>query len=469
MTSVCLPGLGRVAKLAKREDYASLRQKRPWQRAPRQSRAGREGIMTDDKIFSKMAWRLLPFIMLLYVVNYIDRVNVGFAALTMNKDLGLSPAAYGFGASIFFVGYLIFQVPANLILEKIGARRWMFIILAVWGLLSASNAFMQGEYSYYALRFLLGVAEAGFFPGMLLYMTYWFPQSWRSRFVGIFMAAIPLANIIGGPLSTSILGMEGIGGLHGWQWMFILEGLPASLLAFVSLKFLPDRPASASWLTDEEKRTVAQRLKKDEGTSDHRDFWPALTDPRVIALGLVLLGNQIGLYGVQLWLPQIVKEMGFTTFWTGPVVSLCFIAAMVVMIYWARRSDAKGERIYHVAIPLLLGASGLMVAAVAQSNFLVLLSLAVALVGTLAYNGPFFSLPSTFLAGTAAAGGVGFVNTIGSLGRFIGPYGVGVLKQSSGGYSSSMAFMGAAMLMSALIVLAMGRKMGTRKVAVKPV
>jgi MFS transporter, ACS family, tartrate transporter len=415
-----------------------------------------------------MARRLLPFVMLLYVVNYIDRVNVGFAALTMNKDLGLSPAAYGFGASIFFVGYLIFQVPANLILEKIGARRWMFLILAVWGLLSASNAFMQGEYSYYTLRFLLGVSEAGFFPGMLLYMTYWFPQSWRSRFVGVFMAAIPLANIIGGPLSTSILSMDGIAGLHGWQWMFILEGLPASLLAFVALKFLSDRPANAKWLTDEEKRLVIQRLKKDEGT-DHRDFWPALTDPRVIALGLVLLGNQIGLYGVQLWLPQIVKDMGFSNFATGFVVALCFIAAMIVMIYWARRSDAKGERIWHVAIPLLLGAFGLMVAAVAQSNFLVLFSLAVALVGTLAYNGPFFSLPSTFLAGTAAAGGVGFVNTIGSLGRFIGPYGVGVLKEASGTYGPAMAAMGVSMLMSALIVLAMGRKMSARKVAAKPV
>jgi ACS family tartrate transporter-like MFS transporter len=419
--------------------------------------------MTEDQIFARMAKRLLPFVMLLYVVNYIDRVNVGFAALTMNKDLGLSPAVFGFGASIFFIGYLIFQVPANLILDRIGARRWVFIILAVWGVLSACNAFIVGEYSFYAIRFFLGIAEAGFFPGMLLYMTFWFPQSWRSRFVGVFMAAIPLANIIGGPLSTTILGLDGVAGLHGWQWMFILEGIPASLLGFVSLKLLPDRPASASWLTDEEKRIVIARLKTDEGTSEHRDFWPALMDMRVIALGLVLLGNQIGLYGVQLWLPQIVKGMGFSNFATGFVVALCFISAMVAMIYWARRSDAKRERVWHVAIPLLLGALGLVVAAVAQSDFLVLVSLAIALVGMLAYNGPFFALPSTFLAGTAAAGGVGFVNTIGSLGRFIGPYGVGVLKESSGGYASAMAAMGVCMLMSALIVLAMGRKMGARQ------
>jgi MFS transporter, ACS family, tartrate transporter len=419
--------------------------------------------MTEDQIFARCAKRLIPFIMLLYVVNYIDRVNVGFAALTMNKDLGLSPSVFGFGAGIFFLGYLIFQVPANLILERIGARRWMFIILAVWGVISAANAFMQGPLSYYALRFLLGVAEAGFFPGMLLYMTYWFPHSWRGRFVGIFMAAIPLANIIGGPLSTTILGMDGIAGLHGWQWMFILEGLPASIFAFLALKLLPDRPANASWLTAEEKQRVAARLVA-EDTSEHTEFWPTLRDPRVIALGLVLLGNQIGLYGVQLWLPQIVQGMGFSNFATGFVVALCFIAGMIAMIVWARRSDAKGERIWHVVIPLLLGAFGLASAAVAQSNLLVLLSLALALVGTLSYNGPFFSLPSTFLAGTAAAGGIGFVNTIGSLGRFIGPYGVGLLKESSGGYASAMAAMATAMMISALIVLLMGRTMGARKV-----
>jgi ACS family tartrate transporter-like MFS transporter len=424
--------------------------------------------MNEEQIFARMAKRLLPFVMLLYVVNYIDRVNVGFAALTMNKDLGLSPAVFGLGASIFFIGYMIFQVPANLMLEKIGARRWMFTILAVWGLISASNAFMTGPYSYYALRLLLGIAEAGFFPGMLLYMTYWFPQTWRSRFVGVFMAAIPLANIIGGPISTSILQMDGVWGLHGWQWMFILEGLPATVLAFLSLKFLPDGPASASWLTDEEKAIVIARVKQDERGSDHRTLWPALLDMRVIGLGLVLLGNQIGLYGVQLWLPQIVRDMGFSNFATGFVVALCFIASMVVMIVWARHSDAKNERILHVAIPLLLGGAGLFVAAMAQSNALVLFALAIALIGTLAYNGPFFSLPSTFLAGTAAAGGVGFVNTIGSLGRFIGPWGVGVLKESSGGYSSAMAAMAVAMTISGLIMLAMGRKISPQKVAAKP-
>jgi ACS family tartrate transporter-like MFS transporter len=420
--------------------------------------------MNDQQIFSKCAWRLLPFIVLLYIVNYIDRVNVGFAALTMNKDLGLSAEAFGLGASIFFISYMMFQVPANLMLEKIGARRWVFIILAVWGLISAANALIVGEWSYYVLRFLLGIAEAGFFPGMLLYMTYWFPQSWRGRFVANFMVAIPVANIIGGPLSTAILEMDGIGGLHGWQWMFIIEGLPATIFGFLTLKLLPDRPASASWLSDGEKKYIAERLTS-EARPDHHTALAALFDYRVIALGLVLLGNQIGLYGVQLWLPQIVQNMGISNFWTGPIVALVFIPSVIGMIYWARHSDARGERVWHVASSISLAAVALFVAGIVQSNTLVLVALAVAMVGTLSYNGPFFSLPSTFLAGTAGAAGIGFVNTIGSLGRFIGPYGLGVLKQQSGGYSSSMIALSIAMAMAAAIMILMGRMMAARKLA----
>ena len=416
----------------------------------------------DDLIFRRCARRLMPFILLLYLVNYIDRVNVGFAALTMNKDLSFSPAIFGFGASIFFIGYLIFQVPANLILDKFGARRWVFLMLAVWGVVSASNAFISGPFSYYALRLLLGIAEAGFFPGMLLYMTYWFPDAWRGRFVGIFMAAIPMANIIGGPLSTTILQMDGVAGLHGWQWMFILEGIPATVMAFASLKLLPDRPSKASWLSAHEKQRI-ERILAAVSHVEKNELWPALFDFRVIALGLALLGNQCGLYGVQLWLPQIVQGMGFSNFATGFVVSLCFIAAMVSMILWARRSDARHERIWHVIIPLTLGGFGLIFAAAAQSPIVMLLALTISLVGMLAYNGPFFSLPATFLTGTAAAGGIGLINTIGSFGRIIGPSMVGVLKQQSGGYSSAMAGLASLMLASALIVFIMGRAMAVRQ------
>ncbi len=418
----------------------------------------------DDLIFARCARRLMPFVALLYLVNYIDRVNVGFAALTMNKDLGLSPAVYGFGASIFFAGYLIFQVPGNLILEKFGARRWVFLMLAVWGVISASNAFMTGPLSYYGLRLILGITEAGFFPGMLLYMTYWFPNSWRGRFVGVFMMAIPMANIVGAPLSTTILGMDGLAGLHGWQWMFILEGLPATLLAFLSLKLLPDRPAKASWLSAGEKQRI-ERILAAESHAEQKEFWPAIRDPRVIALGLALLGNQCGLYGVQLWLPQMVHGMGFSNFATGFVVSLCFIAGMIAMIFWARRSDAHNERVWHVVIPLTLAAFGLAFAAIAPTPLLMLLALTVSLVGTLAYNGPFFSLPATFLAGTAAAGGIGFINTIGSFGRIIGPGIVGWLKQETGNYSAAMAALACAMLLASLIVVVMGRRMAVRKLS----
>jgi MFS transporter, ACS family, tartrate transporter len=416
----------------------------------------------DDLIFARIAKRLLPFVMLLYLVNYIDRVNVGFAALTMNRDVSLSPAVFGLGAGIWSIGYLLFQVPANLILEKVGARRWVFLMLGIWGLVSTGNALITGPWSYYSMRFVLGVAEAGFFPGMLLYMTYWFPDRWRGRFVVGFMAAIPMANIVGGPLSTSILQMDGIAGLHGWQWMFILEGVPASLLAFASLKLLPDRPSNASWLTDSEKQRVAQVLTA-ESPAEQKEFWPALLDARVIALGLVLLGNQCTLYGVQLWLPQIVHGMGYSTFATGFVVALCFIVSMVTMVLWGRRSDSQHERIWHVIIPLTLAGCGLIFAALAQSPILMLLALTLSLVGTLAYNGPFFSLPATFLSGTAAAGGIGLINSIGSLGRFFGPWMVGVLKQESGGYSSAMAGLAVLMLAAALLVFVMGRRMAVQK------
>lgn len=422
--------------------------------------------MDQDRVFAKIARRLIPFIMLLYVTNYIDRVNVGFAALTMNKDLGLSPTVYGIGGTMFFIGYLIFQVPANLILERIGARRWVFIILAVWGLVSAANAFTRGTYSYYALRLILGVAEAGFFPGMLLYMTYWFPQSYRSRFIGMFMAAIPMANIIGGPISTTILEIDGLWGLHGWQWMFILEGIPATAFAFLALKLLPDRPADAHWLSESEKSYIASRLSA-EDTSDHHDIWPALKDPRVYAIGLILSGNQVGLYGIQLWMPQMVQSMGYSNFANGFVVAVPFLVAMVAMIWWGRRSDLKRERIWHVAIPLLLAAGSLIAASMSQSNLAVLFFLTLALAGTLAYNGPFFSLPSTFLAGTAAAGGLGFVNTLGSVGRSIGPPIVGVLKEQSGNYSSGMVAMALGMIIAAVTVLVLGRVMAARKTAVQ--
>ena len=250
--------------------------------------------MTDkEQVFAKCAWRLIPFMVLLYVINYLDRVNVGFAALTMNSELGLTPAIYGFGGTLFFIGYMVFQGPSVLILERFGARRTVFWILLAWGAISAANALIQGETSFYLVRFLLGVAEAGFFPGMIFYLTLWFPPAFRARVNAYFYSGIPLAFVLGGPLSSLILEMDGLAGLRGWQWLFIVEGLPACFLAFAALKLLPDGPLQAKWLTAEEQATVTSRVAADD-KAEQRSLWPALLDPRVIALGMAYAGWQFG-------------------------------------------------------------------------------------------------------------------------------------------------------------------------------
>jgi ACS family tartrate transporter-like MFS transporter len=265
--------------------------------------------MSEQQIFAKCAWRLIPFIMLLYVTNYLDRVNVGFAALTMNKDLSFSASVYGFAAGIFFLSYALFQIPASVILERVGARRSVFCIMAAWGAISAANAFLREPIGFYVLRFLLGLAEAGFFPGMILYLTLWFPQAYRARVTAIFMAAIPLSSIIGGPLSGLILGMEGVLGTHGWQWLFLLEGLPSCLLAFAALRYLPDGPSTATWLSAEEKAAIASRIAA-EASRSGCNVWAGLIDLRVLTFGMGGFCFSFAFFGSQLWLPQIVQEMG---------------------------------------------------------------------------------------------------------------------------------------------------------------
>jgi ACS family tartrate transporter-like MFS transporter len=424
--------------------------------------------MTEqDQVLTKCAWRLIPFMGLLYLVNYIDRTNAGLAALTMNKDLGFSPTVFGFGAGIFFMGYGLFQVPANVVLERIGARRWVFCIMAVWGLLAASNALVQTPISFYVVRFLLGVAEAGFFPGMLLYLTYWFPRGYLARFIAYFMIANPLSYVVGGPLSSLILRMDGMAGLHGWQWLFLMEGFPAFLLAFAVFRFLPDGPAYASWLTGEEKDTVAARLAVEE-PAGRPNLWPALRDPRVLALGIAYFAWNGASYGIGLWLPQIVKAMGFSNTATGLIVALCFVAAIPAIILGGRSSARRGERIWHVALPFLLTASCLAVASLTQSNAVVLAALVIGVAGTYAAYGAFFSLPSSFLRGTAAAGGIGLFNTIGNIGAFLGPGVIGALVQGSGNYRSGFAADGIGFALAALIVIAVGVALAPRSKIVQP-
>jgi len=421
----------------------------------------------QDQVFTKCAWRLIPFMGLLYLVSFIDRTNAGLAALTMNKELGFSPTVFGFGAGIFFIGYALFQVPANVILERIGARRWVFCIMAVWGLLSASNALVQTPISFYVVRFLLGVAEAGFVPGMFLYLTYWFPRGYLARYTAYFMIANPLSFVIGGPLASLILGMDGAGGLHGWQWIFLIEGIPAFLLAFVVLKFLADGPARAAWLTSEEKVAVAARLTIEE-PAGRPDLWPALRDPRVLALGIAYLMFNVSSYGVYLWLPQIVRAMGFSNTATGFIVALCFVASTPAMILCGLSSSRTGERIWHVGLSWLLAGASLATTSLVQSNAIILAAFAIGLASQYAPFGAFFSLPSSFLRGTAVAGGIGLIGTFGNIGAFLGPVLIGVLVQGSGNYRAGFAADGIGYALAALIVIAVGRTLAPRAIIVQP-
>ena len=416
-----------------------------------------------ENIFTRIAWRIIPFMGLLYVVNFLDRVNVGFAALTMNHDLGLGAEAFGVGAGIFFLGYFFFEVPSNVILEKVGARLWMFRIMFTWGLVSMAMAFAQGPWSFYGLRFLLGIAEAGFFPGMMLYLTYWFPQSQRAKYNSLFFAAIPLSSALGSPLSGYILGFDGFQGLHGWQWLFLLEGLPSCALAFAVLFVLPDKPARAKFLTDAEKQFVATTLAR-EATSP-ASLWAGLSDRRVWILAVTDIGIIIALYGLGLWLPQIVKAMGFSNLETGFVVALPYVASTIAMILWARSSDTLRERVWHVAIPALFASASLIAAGFLGANLWAILALTGASIGIYAALVTYWTLPPSFLGGTAAAGGIAFINSVGNLGGFFGPTLMGWLKQSTGGYAAGMFVLAGFLIVPAVVVVLLGR---TRALALAP-
>jgi ACS family tartrate transporter-like MFS transporter len=420
--------------------------------------------MSEQQIFSKCAWRLIPFMTLLLLVNFIDRLNVGFAALTMNKDLGFSPAEFGFGAGLFFLSYAALQVPASVVLKRAGAKRTVFCIIAAWGIISASNAFVTSPTGFYAVRFLLGAAEAAFFPGMLFYLTYWFPRSGLGRFTALFMVAVPLSAVVSGPLASFFLQWNGVAGLHGWQWLFLVEGVPAFLLSFGALKLLPDGPQDAAWLTAEEKQTIAARLAAEEPPGQTH-LLSALIDARLLALGVANFFFQASGYGVGLWVPLIAQAMGFSNFATGFIVSSSFLAGVVAMIIGGHLSAVRGERIWHTALPWLLAASGFAAASVLRVEWAVLLSLTVGWMGFYAAYGAFFSLPLSFLRGTAAAAGIGYFGMFGNLGGFFGPTLFGFLRQESGDYASGIMAAALGMFLAASIVLAVGRAMAHHSVS----
>ncbi|GEP10186.1 MFS transporter [Methylobacterium gnaphalii] len=415
-----------------------------------------------DALMRKVSWRLLPFLMLCYFVAYLDRVNVGFAALTMNRDLGLSAEAYGFGAGIFFFGYFLFEVPSNVILERVGARTWIARIMISWAVISASTAFVTGERSFVLVRFLLGLAEAGFFPGIILYLTYWYPSQRRAGIVGTFMMAVPVSAAIGSPLSAWIMAAaDGAHGLAGWQWLYLLEAAPSLLLGLAVPFVLTDRPEAASWLTPAERSALACEIERDRQAIRRPalGLGQALVHPQVLALALVYLGLSAGLYGVGLWLPQIVRGFGLSTLETGFVTAIPYLVAAAGMVAWTRMSDRRGERIRHVAFPAFAGGLALAVSGQTAASAPAMALLSLATLGVFCALPTFWTLPTALLSGSAAAGGIALINAVGGLGGFIGPYLVGWIKDATGRFDLALAAIAALMIAAGLLTLVLGRTM----------
>jgi ACS family tartrate transporter-like MFS transporter len=418
----------------------------------------------SDKVLARAAWRLIPFMSLMYVVSFLDRVNISFASLTMNHDLGFSHEAYGFGAGIFFWGYFLFEVPSNLALQKVGARLWMCRICVTWGLLSMVTAFVKDPVSFSVLRFLLGAAEAGLFPGMVLYMTYWFPASTRARFIAMFLAGVPLANVIGGPISGWLLGVEGHG-LHGWQWMLVLEGIPSLLCGIATLWVLPDGPAKAKWLSQEEKNIIAARLAADSSVGALHGFKEMLLDKRIWILMIPDFSIVIGLYGLNLWQPQMIKAMGYTNIQTGFIISLPYLLAMGAMVALGWSSDKSGERAGHVAFGAFAGAAGMAGAVLLTNHAAIIASLCVACCGIYAALAVFWTLPSSLLRGTAAAAGLALLNSFSNLGGFFGPFLMGWARQTTGNFTLGMLVLSGMLVLAGFAVLVIGRTLFPRSVA----
>ncbi len=385
--------------------------------------------------------RLVPFLVLCYFVAYLDRVNVGFAKLTMSKDLNLSETAFGLGAGIFFIAYFVFEVPSNLFLERFGARKWIARIMFTWGILSGAMAFIGGEWSFYLVRVLLGFAEAGFFPGIIFFLTLWFPARERARIIGLFMAAIPLSSLIGSPVSGALLGLDGALGLAGWQWMFILEAIPAIILSVAVFYYLTDKPADATWLAADERGWLIARLAEErrvkEATREY-SVVQAMFDPRVLGVALVYFGAVGCNYGFSFFLPSIVKNFGMSNLQAGFVTAIPYLFGTVGMVLWGRHSDVKRERKGHAAMALLVAAAGIGAATLVSDPMLKMVAFTVAGIGIFASLPVIWTLPTAFLAGPAAAGGIAVVNAVGNLSGFFGPSAMGFIKERTGSYDGGL-------------------------------
>jgi MFS transporter, ACS family, tartrate transporter len=395
----------------------------------------------EKKTVSRLLWRLLPFLFLLYIVAFLDRINVGFAALEMQKQLGLNDKVYGLAAGLFFAGYFFFQLPSNLVLSRVGARRWIAVIMVAWGVISCSMALITTPREFYCLRFLLGIAEAGFFPGMILYLRNWFPSGARARAVAWFMTANPLAGVVGGPLSGALLGLHWLG-IAGWQWLFVLEGLPAVVLALIVLVTLKDSPEQAGWLRSEEKQWLVANLEREreqQARTTGSDAWAAFSSWRIWLLTVVFFGLATSGYGIVLWLPNFIHSFSSASNLRIGVISIIpYIATTIAMVLVGMHSDHTGERRWHLAGSAFVASAALLMAASTHSIVPALAAVSLGLMATFSMQGPFWATATSLMSGTAAAAGIALINSVGNLGGFFGPYIIGVKRSSGGGFRGGM-------------------------------
>lgn len=417
----------------------------------------------DTRTIQKLKIRLLPFLFVLYVVAFLDRINIGFAALTMNKELAITSQQFGLIAGIFFIGYVIFEVPSNLLLHRIGARIWIARILLSWGIVAMLTGFVQSVAQFYVVRFLLGVAEAGFFPGIVLYLTYWFRQREQAHAIALFMTALPVASILGAPVSGVILDHAHWLGVSSWRWLLILEGLPAIGCAVLTYFLLPDRPEDATFLTQNEKEWITAELRREELQklqSHQMSATQALTNRRVWQLGLTALAWDIGLYWMSFWMPQVLKSLSslYSNTLVGFLVVIPQLVGLVGMVLVSRSSDRSLERRFHTAIPAIVGGTALLLLTMTRSfvESIALLSLMAA--GIYSFIAPFFTIPSEFLSGYSAASGIALINSVANIGAFVGPYAIGAITGKTRSLSGGMAFAGVSLLASATLALLLPRK-----------
>jgi MFS transporter, ACS family, tartrate transporter len=417
----------------------------------------------EQVIVPKVTWRLIPILFLCYIIAYIDRINVAFAGLQLQKAFGVDGATYyqiyGWGAGMFFIGYFLFEVPSNLILHRVGARLWIARIMIVWGLISSAMMFVKTPTGFYVMRFMLGVAEAGFFPGIILYMTYWFRAQDRARTVALFSTAGTLAGFFNSPISGKLLQLDGVLGLAGWQWLFLIEGIPAVAVGLVVLVVLPDKPQKARWLSDTEREWIRSELARDEeqaGPGQQHQLREVFASGRVWLLCVIYFLLNVGAYGFEMWLPQIIRGFsGFSEFRIGLVNAIPYLAATICMVLVGRHSDRTGERRWHVAASAFAAAVGFAASALSHNLFVSLAALALAFSGVKSMLGPFWAQSTAFLSGTAAAGGIAWINSVGNLGGFAGPMVVGQVRKATGSYANGLFTLGAALVILGILALSL--------------